>query len=84
MNPTTARIISIESLHKKLLETLREVEGSGHELIVTNNGHPAWKIVPIPPIKKGRTIEEVFGHLRGKVVYHEDINTPTIDEWDDV
>ena len=26
-------------------------------------------------------MEEVFGAIQGKVIYREDINTPTIDEW---
>jgi hypothetical protein len=26
-------------------------------------------------------VEEVFGTIQGKVIYREDINTPTTDEW---
>jgi hypothetical protein len=48
---------------------------------VTDNGKPVLKIVPI--VKKA-SVDEVFGKYYGQVTYHEDINTPTIDEWDEV
>jgi antitoxin (DNA-binding transcriptional repressor) of toxin-antitoxin stability system len=64
-----------------MLEIFREVEESGQELIVTDNGKPVLKIVPI--VKKA-SVDEVFGKYYGQVTYHEDINTPTIDEWDEV
>lgn len=63
-----------------MLEIFREVEESGQELIVTDHGKPVLKIVPI---KKKSTVYEVFGQYYGQVIYHEDINTPTIDEWED-
>jgi antitoxin (DNA-binding transcriptional repressor) of toxin-antitoxin stability system len=63
-----------------MLEIFREVEESGQELIVTDNGKPVLKIVPI---KQKMTVDEVFGDLYGTLVIHEDINAPTIDEWDD-
>jgi hypothetical protein len=28
--------------------------------------------------------EEVFADIQGKVIFYEDPNTPTIDEWDEV
>ena len=34
-------------------------------------------IIPIPA-------EEVCSTIQGKVIYREDINTPTIDEWKDL
>ena len=36
------------------------------------------------PIAWKRTVEEVFGNVSGKVVYHEDVSTPTADEWREV
>lgn len=78
----TTVTISKSKLKARMLEIFREVESSGQELIVTDHGEPVLKIVPIR--KKG-TVDEIFGHLRGKpVIYHEDIDTPTIDEWDEV
>ncbi len=29
------------------------------------------------------TVEDVFAPIRGQVVFHEDPNTPTLDEWGD-
>lgn len=33
------------------------------------------------PQKTMASIEELFGALQGQVIYHEDINTPTLEEW---
>ena len=78
---TTKVTISKDELKARMLEIFREVEESGQELIVTDNGKPVLKITPI---KEKATVEEVFGKYFGQVIYHEDINTPTIDEWGDV
>ena len=48
---------------------------------MTDNGKPVLKIVPYE--QKG-TVDEIFGDLYGKLVIYEDIDTPTIDEWDNV
>ncbi len=72
--------VSKSALKAKMLEYLREVERTGEELIVTDNQRPVLKIVPI---QKKRTAAEIFADVRGKVVYHEDIMTPTTDEWDE-
>jgi prevent-host-death family protein len=79
MTMTTATI-SKGKLKARMLEIFREVEESGQELIVTDNGKPVLKIVPI---NKKKTVDEIFGKYYGQVIYHEDINTPTIDEWED-
>ncbi len=73
--------ISKSKLKARMLEIFREVEESGQELIVTDNGKPVLKIVPIKP---KATVEEVFGQYFGQIVFHEDINAPTIDEWGEV
>ena len=61
-----------------MFEIFRQIEASGEELIVTDRGKPVLKIVPI---KSKQTAEELFGAALGRVRYHEDINTPTIAEW---
>jgi len=81
MTTVTQQTISKGKLKARMLEIFREIEESGQEMIVTDNGKPVLKIVPI---KQKGTVEEIFGPFFGQVVYHEDINTPTIDEWDDV
>lgn len=63
-----------------MLEIIRQVEASGEELIVTDRDKPVLKVVPI---KTNQTAEELFGAVQGRVRYHEDINMPTITEWDD-
>ena len=73
--------ISKSKLKAEMLRIFRELEETGEELIVTDRNRPVLKISPYKP---GKTVEEVFGPYQGKVVYHEDINTPTTDEWTEV
>jgi prevent-host-death family protein len=73
--------ISKSKLKANMLKIFREIEESGEELIVTDNNKP---VLRIQPIRKTRSIEELFGSLQGKVVYHEDINAPTSGEWSDI
>ena len=77
MTPDT---ISKSKLKAHMLEIFREIEASGQELIVTDHGRPVLKITPI---REKATVDEVFGQYYGQIVYHEDINTPTIDEWEE-
>jgi antitoxin (DNA-binding transcriptional repressor) of toxin-antitoxin stability system len=72
--------ISKSKLKARMLEVFRELEASGKELIVTDNGRPVLKIVPI---KAKASVTDLFGPLQGRVVYHEDINAPTLSEWDE-
>lgn len=71
-------VISKSKLKAKMLEIFRQLEASGEELIVTDQGKPVLKITPI---KEVANVAEVFGDLQGKVIYLEDINTPTLSEW---
>ena len=72
--------ISKSKLKARMLEIFRELESNGRELIVTDQGKPVLKIVPI---KNKDTVADLFGPLQGRVIYHEDINTPTLGEWDE-
>jgi antitoxin (DNA-binding transcriptional repressor) of toxin-antitoxin stability system len=72
--------ISKSKLKARMLETFRQLEASGEELIVTDQGKPVLKIIPI---KKATSVAEVFGDMQGKVSYLEDINTPSLVEWKD-
>ena len=65
-------------LKAKMLEYLRRVEETGEELIVTDNNVPVVRIVPI---RRRQPASSAFGDVRGRVVYHEDVLTPTTDEW---
>jgi prevent-host-death family protein len=73
--------ISKSKLKAHMHEVLHQLEESGEELVITDHGRPVLKIVPI---KSKRTVSELFGRQMGGVVYHEDINTPTLTEWDAV
>lgn len=72
--------ISKSQLKTHMLKVFREIEESGEELIVTDHARP---VLIIQPIKKGVTIDEVFGIFQGKVTYLEDPDTPTTNEWTD-
>lgn len=70
--------VSKSLLKAKMLEYFRQVEETGEELVVTDNGQAVVKVVPI---QTRRSAAEVFADVRGRVVYHEDILVPTTDEW---
>ena len=72
--------ISKSKLKARMLEIFRELETSGTELIVTDRDKPVLKIIPI---KDKATVDDLFSGIQGKVIYHEDINTPTLLEWEE-
>lgn len=74
-------MISKSKLKAKMLEIFRQLESSGEELIVTDHNKPVLKIVPI---REKTTVTEMFGTFQGRVVYHEDIDIPSIAEWEEV
>ncbi len=76
-----ANTISKSKLKAKMLEVFRQIEASGDELIVTDQGKPVLKIIPI---KQKKTVAELFENVQNQVAYLEDINTPTLSEWDNV
>ena len=73
--------ISKSKLKANMLRVFREVEASGEALVVTDRDRPVLRILPISG--KG-SVDEVFGHIKGKPVYYEDIDTPTAEEWPDL
>ena len=76
-----AQKISKSKLKARMLEIFRNIEATGEELIVTDHGRPVLRIVTI---EQKRSVVDLFGDLQGRVVYHEDIDTPTADEWFDL
>ncbi len=72
--------ISKSKLKARMLEVFRELEASGKELIVTDRDRPVLKIIPI---KSKATVADLFGDIQGRVIYQEDINAPTLAEWDE-
>jgi prevent-host-death family protein len=70
--------VSKSALKAKMLEYFRQVEETGEDLVVTDNGRPVAKVVAI---RAKASAADVFGDVRGRVVYREDILAPTTDEW---
>lgn len=70
--------VSKSKLKSKLLEFLRFVESEGEEIIVTDRGKP---VVKISRYGDSLSTEQLFGQMRGKVKYYEDLTTPTTEEW---
>ena len=70
--------ISKSNLKSQLLAILREIESEDKEVIVTDRGKPVAKITKyhVSP-----TTEELFGDLRGKIKYSEDVCAATTEEW---
>ena len=73
--------VSKSKLKANMLQIFREIEITGEILIVTDHNKPVLKITPI---KQGESVEDVFGALQGQIVFHEDPDAPTIDEWEEV
>ncbi|MBA7631223.1 hypothetical protein ES703_38752 [subsurface metagenome] len=72
------KTISKGKLKANMLKIFREIEQTGEELIVTDHNKA---VLIIQPIVKKKSVQEVFGDVQGKLIYLEDINTPTEDEW---
>ena len=70
--------ISKSKLKANMLRVFRKIEASGEELIVTDRNKP---VLRIQHISSKAAVQDVFGSIEGSVVYYEDINTPTVDEW---
>ncbi len=73
------KTVSKSKLKSKLLEFLRLVESEGEDIIVTDRGMP---VVKITRYGNSPSTEELFGEMRGKVTYFEDLTAPTTDEWE--
>jgi antitoxin (DNA-binding transcriptional repressor) of toxin-antitoxin stability system len=71
--------ISKGKLKAQTLRVFRQIEETGEEVIVRDNGRP---VLRIERIKTRRPTEEAFAGLQGKVVYHEGVNSPAAGEWE--
>ena len=59
------------------LELMDHVRETGQEVVVTKHGKPVAKLVPVPA-----PAGELFGCMRGTVLWYGDIVSPTGDWWD--
>ncbi|MEH1984500.1 MULTISPECIES: type II toxin-antitoxin system Phd/YefM family antitoxin [unclassified Nostoc] len=78
MTTVIMKSISKSKLKSQLLEFLRLVESEGEEIVVTDHSKP---VVKISKYAQALSTEELFGEMRGKVKYFEDLTIPTTEEW---
>jgi antitoxin (DNA-binding transcriptional repressor) of toxin-antitoxin stability system len=75
------KTISKGKLKAKMHEIFRQLEASGDELIIRDQGKPVLQVIPI---KQKSSVKELFADYQGQVTYLEDINTPTLQEWEGI
>lgn len=76
------KYVSKGVLKSRMLEYFREIERTGKELIVTDHRKPVLRIIPLE--RKPKSTESIFKPYRNRIIYHEDVTTPTIEEWTEV
>lgn len=70
--------VSKSALKARMLEYFRKVEQTGEELIVTSDGRPVLRVVPYT---SQESVSDLFADLRGQLLFSEDPDAPTSDEW---
>ncbi len=75
------KTVSKSHLKAHMLQIFRDLEANSEELIVTDNNTP---VLIIKPVKKTGSVEALFGHYQGQVVYHDEWDAPSLDEWERV
>ncbi len=71
-------LISKSSFKAKALEYFRQVESTGEELVITDNGKPVLKIVPYT-----HDPAEALRALRGSVIRYDDPLEPVgLEDWE--
>ena len=73
--------VSKSRLKANMLSIFREIERTGEEVVVTDRGIP---VIKIQRLEDKRPLDEVFADVRGKVVFHEEPDEPTTEEWEAV
>ena len=71
--------ISKSKLKAQMLSIFRQIEQTGEEVIVTDNSRP---VLRIQRLEARVPVEQSFAGVQGQVVYHENIDEPTLDEWE--
>jgi prevent-host-death family protein len=72
------RVVSKSSFKAKALEYFREVESTGKELVITDNGKPVIKIMPY-----NYDPAEALRALRGSVIRYTDPLEPVgLEDWE--
>lgn len=73
--------ITRAQLIRSFEDTMKQVEESGEEFIVTDGNNP---VIQIKPYASPTTVDELFKDMRGQVKINGDLTEPTIDEWNEV
>jgi antitoxin (DNA-binding transcriptional repressor) of toxin-antitoxin stability system len=72
------KTVSKSRFKAKALELFREIEKTGEELIITDQGRPVLRVAPLV-----EEPEESLRALRGSVLYYEDATAPVgLDDWE--
>jgi antitoxin (DNA-binding transcriptional repressor) of toxin-antitoxin stability system len=80
LEDSVEKTISKSKLKAQMLAIFREIESTGESLIVTDHNRPVLKISPISPKSD---VSDLFRDIRGQIVFLEDMNAPTLEEWED-
>ena len=72
------KTIKASEFKAKCLSLMDDVAHSGEEIVVTKNGKPVSKLVPVKERPK-----ELYGLHRGLWQLKDDLVEPVSDEWDD-
>jgi len=73
------RTTSKSKLKVHMVQIFRQIEQTGEEVVVADNNRG---VARIQPTVKKRTLKAMFGRYDGQVIYYEDINNPTLEEWE--
>ena len=72
------RVVSKSKFKARALEYLRQVERTGGDLVITDHGKPAVRIVPYRA-----TPEDALQVLRGSLVRYDDPTEPVaLEDWE--
>lgn len=71
------KTIKASEFKAKCLELMEKVKQTGEEIVITKNGEPVSKLVPVK--RKPKTL---FGAHREKIVIKGDIVAPPDAEWE--
>lgn len=71
------KTIKASEFKAKCLQLMDEVKKTGKEIVITKNGEPVSKLVPVK--HKPKTL---FGAHRGRIIVKGDIVSPLDAEWD--
>jgi len=71
------KTVKASEFKAKCLQLMEEVKKTGEEIVITKNGVPVSKLVPVR--HKPKTL---FGAHRGRIVVKGDIVSPLDTEWE--